>query len=216
MGEDRPAQPEEHWERRLAVPVLLAALVSVPAVFLTLLDDPYDTVGTYVNWAAGAVLVGETLVLFVVSRDKWAWVRRHLWLIGLTVAVVVGVVLAIGPVQLLRLLRVFGALRILRAGRIVKAGRIMRQRMGLSGFWAQAPAVAASLLVAAFVAVVLADPTSRTRTLVEDWFGPAGVVVAAVVAGLLLAVATFVVIRQQQDDEDADDEDTGDEDTAAD
>ncbi len=200
MNDEQSKDPEAHWEERLAVPVLLAALVSVPAVFLTLLDDPYETVGTYVNWLAGAVLVGETVVLFVVSRDKRRWVRQHAWLIGLTVVVVVGVVLAIGPVQLLRLLRVVGALRILRAGRIVKAGRLMRRRMGLSGFWATAPAIAASLLVAVFVAVALADPTSRTRNLLEGWVGEQGVVVASVVAGVLLAVATFVVIRQQQED----------------
>ncbi|MCA1783217.1 MAG: ion transporter [Intrasporangiaceae bacterium] len=197
--DEQDKAPEEHWEERLAVPVLLAALVSVPAVFLTLLDDPYGTVGTYVNWLAGAVLVGETVVLFYVSRNKRQWIRKHVWLIALTVVVIVGVVFAIGPVQLLRLVRVFGALRLVRAGRIVKAGRILRRRLGLSGFWASVPAIAASLLVAAFVGVVLADPTSQTRTLVENWVGPQGVVIAAIVAGVLLAAATFVVIRQQQD-----------------
>jgi CsoR family transcriptional regulator, copper-sensing transcriptional repressor len=198
MSTEQGRDPEERWEDRLAVPVLLAALVSVPAVFLTLLDDPYETVGTWVNWLTGAVLVGETLVLFSVSRDKRRWVRRNAWLIMLTVVVVVGVVLAVGPVQLLRLLRVFGALRILRAGRIIKAGRILRQRAGLSGFWATVPAVAASLLVAVFVAIALTDPTSQTRNLLESWVGEQGVVVASVVAGLALAAATFVVIRQQQ------------------
>lgn len=210
MPEERGRDPEQHWEERLAVPVLLAALVSVPAVFLTLLDDPYGTVGTWVNWVTGAVLVGETAVLFYVSGDKRRWVTQHAWLIALTVVVVVGVVLAIGPVQILRLLRIVGALRLVRAGRIVKAGRILRERMGFSGRWAAIPSVLASLLVAVFVAVVLADPTSTTRTLLEDRTGEAGVVVAGVVAALLLAVATFLVIRQQQRDEaDSDSHDTG-------
>jgi CsoR family transcriptional regulator, copper-sensing transcriptional repressor len=200
VSDEQGKDPEERWQERLALPVLLAALVSVPAVFLTLLDDPYETAGTVVNWLTGAVLVGETVVLFVVSQDKRRWIRKHLWLILLTLVVIVGVVLAVGPVQLLRLLRVFGALRFLRAGRIVKAGRIMRERMGWTGRWAAVPPILASLLVAVFVAVALADPTSSTRNLLEDWVGESGVVVAAVVAGLVLAAATFVVIRQQQED----------------
>lgn len=199
----RPAEGrsrERHWEERLALPVLVAALASVPAVFLTLLDQPYETVGRVTNWATGAVLVSETVVLFAVSEDKRDWLRRHLWLVLLTVAVIIAVVLAIGPVQLLRLLRVVGALRLVRAGRIVKAGRILRERAGLSGRWAQLPTVAASLLVAAFVVVVLTDPTSRTRVLIDDVLGRTGGTVAAVVAGLLLAGATFVVMRQRQRD----------------
>ncbi len=191
---------EQQWEERLAVPVLVAALASVPAVFLTLLDSPYATVGNVVNWASGAVLVAETVVLFAVSADKRRWIVEHIWLVLLTVIVVLAVVLAVGPAQLLRLLRVVGALRIVRAGRIVKAAGILRERAGLTGRWSRLPAVAAALLVAAFVGVVLADPTSRTRELLDQWVGGAGTVILAVVAGALLAGATFVVMRQRNRD----------------
>lgn len=201
---------EEQWERRLAIPVLVAALASVPAVFLTLLDQPYATAGTVINWIAGGVLIAETVVLFTVSGDKIDWLRRHKWLVALTVAVVIAVVFAVGPVQLLRLLRVVGALRIIRAGRIIKAGRILQERMGLTGRWSRVPAVLASVLVAAFVAVVLSDPTSQTRTLIEDLVGRTGGTVAAVLAGVALAAATFIVMRRQRTDDaddDADDDD---------
>lgn len=192
---------ERRWEERFAVPVLVAALASVPAVFLTLLDDPAETIGNIVNWATGAVLVAETVVLFAVSESKRSWLSKHLGLVLLTVGVVVAVALAVGPVQLLRLLRVFGALRIIRAGRIVKAARILRARAGLTGPWTKVASVAAGVLVAAFVAVVLADPTSRSRQLLEQWTGEldGGVLAAlALVAGLLLAAATYVVMRQRQ------------------
>jgi len=198
VEQDARRDPEDHWERRLALPVIIAALASVPAVFLTLLDSPYDTVGNAVNWLSGAVLVAETLVLFVVSRDKWEWVRRHKWLLLLTVGVILGVVLAIGPVQLLRLLRVVGALRLVRAGRIVKAARIMRDRLGLTGQWSKVSSAAAALLVAAFVGVVLADPTSQSRRLLDQWLGGTSQVVLSVLAGAVLAVATFVLVRRQQ------------------
>jgi CsoR family transcriptional regulator, copper-sensing transcriptional repressor len=198
VEQDPGHDPEEHWEQRLALPVIIAALASVPAVFLTLLDSPYETVGNVVNWLSGAVLVAETAVLFAVSQDKSEWVRRHKWLLLLTVGVILGVVLAIGPVQLLRLLRVVGALRLVRAGRIVKAARITRDRLGLTGQWSRVSSAAAALLVATFVGVVLADPTSRSRQLLDQWLGGTSQVVLTVLAGAVLAVATFVVMRRQQ------------------
>lgn len=198
VEQDAERDPEDHWEQRLALPVIIAALASVPAVFLTLLDRPYETVGNVVNWLSGAVLVAETAVLFFVSRDKWEWIRQHKWLLLLTVGIILAVVLAIGPVQLLRLLRVVGALRLVRAGRIVKAARIMRERLGLTGQWSNVSSAAAALLVAAFVGVVLADPTSRSRRLLDQWLGGTSQVVLSVLAGAVLALATFVVVRRQQ------------------
>jgi len=200
VEQERGRDPEEHWEERLALPVIIAALVSVPAVFLTLLDGPYATVGNAVNWLSGAVLVAETVVLFAVSRDKWGWVRRHKWLLLLTVVVILGVALAIGPVQLLRLLRVVGALRLVRAGRILKAARIMRDKVGLTGRWSKVASVGAALLVAVFVGAVLADPTSRSRQLLDEWVGETTQVILSVLAGVVLAVATFLVVRRQQGD----------------
>ncbi|KUG55807.1 hypothetical protein AVL62_05845 [Serinicoccus chungangensis] len=196
MTQDREAE----WEERLALPVVVAALASVPAVFLTLLDDPYATVGAVTNWLTGAVLLAETLILFLVARDKRSWVRRNWWLILLTVGVVLAVVLAVGPLQLLRLLRVVGALRLIRAGRILKAGRLLRQRLGLTGRWQQVPGVLATVLVAAFVTVVLADPTSQSRVLLEQLLGSTAATLATLVAGLLLGVATVVVVRQRRQD----------------
>lgn len=200
VEQERGRDPEEHWEERLALPVIIAALASVPAIFLTLLDAPYETVGNAVNWLSGAVLVAETVVLFAVSRDKGEWVRRHKWLLLLTVVVILGVALAIGPVQLLRLLRVVGALRLVRVGRILKAARIMRDKLGLTGRWSKVSSAGAALLVAVFVGVVLADPTSRSRQLLDEWVGGTSQVVLSVIAGVVLAVATFLAVRRQQRD----------------
>jgi CsoR family transcriptional regulator, copper-sensing transcriptional repressor len=182
---------------RLSVPVLVAALASIPATFLTLLDGAYQTAGTALNGVSGVVLVAETVVLLAVAEDKRAWLRRNRWLVALAVAIVPAVVFAVGPVQLLRLLRVAGALRILRVRRILKAGRILRTRHGFTSGWERVVTFAITLVTAAFVAIVLADPTSRSRELLDvaaGRFGVAGILVA----GLLLGIATYVVRVNRQ------------------
>lgn len=196
---DVPDGPAE-WQDRLAVPVLIAALASIPAVFLTLFDGAVEVTGNIINTLSGIVLVAEAVVLFAVSEQRWQWVKDNRWLVLLALAMVPAVVFAVGPVQLLRLLRTVGALRIIRARRIFSAGRVLRRRAGLDGRWHKVTTFGVSLLVAGFVAVVLADPTSESRQFVDqvlDAIGPGG----ALVAGLLLAVATFVVVRYQAQEE---------------
>ncbi|WP_402377425.1 hypothetical protein [Isoptericola rhizosphaerae] len=187
--------PESRWSRRFAWPVLVAALASVPAVWLTLLEEPYQSVGTVASLLTGAVLLGETVVLFAVSPDKRGWLWQHRWLVVVTAAIVISAVLAIGPVQLLRLVRAVGALRLLRARHIVRAGRRLMGRATLDKRWERVLTAAVVAVVAAFVAVVLADPTSRSRVLLEGLLGGPGYTWAVVVAGLLLAGAVLVLVR---------------------
>lgn len=213
----RPAADDryERWEQRLSGPVLVAALASVPAVFLTLLDGVWQTVGNVVNWVSGAVLVAETVVLAVLARDLRAWLRQHVWLLLLTAAVIPAVVLAVGPVQLLRLLRVVGALRFVRAGRILRAAQRLRRGAGLTGRASRAVSVAAGLLVAAFVGVVLADPSSTSRQLLDGAIARTGgtplFVGLVLLAGALLAGSTYVAARRDvRRDGAGGDEDDGD------
>jgi hypothetical protein len=145
----------------------------------------------------------------VVAENKRAWIRGHLGLIALTLAVLVAVVLALGPVQILRLVRTVGALRILRAGRIVKAARSVSDRMGFTGRLAHVAAAGAGLLVAVFVGVVLADPTSRSRDLVGAVLGDVStpvIVVLSGVAGVVLGVATYLLARDTGSGPDAEPE----------
>lgn len=212
----------EHQDRadrlaeRIAIPVLIAALASVPAVFLTLFDDPYQTVGEGLNTLSGAVLIAETIVLLAVSENRWAWIKRNKWLVLLAAAIIPAIVFAVGPVQLLRLLRIAGALRIIRVKRIFKAGKIVQERAGLDKRWERVVGVAVTVLCAAFVAVMLADPTA-TRELSrfgsESQDALSNVVnrlgwIGMVVAGLILFGATYIVWNNRnRDDEAADSSD---------
>ncbi|WP_347057347.1 hypothetical protein ABC795_11630 [Blastococcus sp. HT6-30] len=189
---------EEHWQERLALPVLIAALASIPAMFLTVAEGTLGTAGHVIDVVSGLVLVAETVILLVVAENKRAWLRGHLGLVALTVAVVVAVVFALGPVQILRLVRTVGALRILRAGRIVKAARSVSDRMGFTGRLAHVAAAGAGVLVAVFVGVVLADPTSRSRDLITAVLGEIStplIVGLSAVAGIVLGVATYLLAR---------------------
>jgi CsoR family transcriptional regulator, copper-sensing transcriptional repressor len=187
-----PVDRAEKLQERLAVPVLIAALASIPAVFLTLFDDPARTAGTVLNTLSGAVLVAEVVVLFVVSDRKITWLKRNRWLVGTAALMAPAVILAVGPVQLFRLVKVVGALRIIRVGRILKAGRIVRERAGLHERWQKAIGFGVTLLVAVFVGAVLSDPTSHSRQVLDgavSWLGITGVLLA----GAVLAIATYLV-----------------------
>ena len=183
----------ERLESRLTIPVIVAAMVSVPAVFLARLEGPVARAGEVLNWASLVILTGESAVLFLLAGDRIAWLRTHRWVVSIAIITVPAVVLSIGPVQVLRLVRVLTALQVLRAARILRAGEALRRRMGLRGVLGNVLIVGVSLLAAGFVAVVLADPTSRARMLLRE--PPGGFMLAAIlVAAAILAVATVLVL----------------------
>lgn len=196
----RRNQLADKWERRLAVPVIFAAAVAVPAVFLTIFGGGRTAlVGTLLNWASLAVLTAEAAVLFLLTGDRLAWVRRHRWTLAITAVAIPAVIFALAPVQalrlVLRLVQFFGALRVLRAGRIIKAGRVLARRSGWTGPWRYAPILLGSVVAAVFVAIILADPTSTTRRLLDEHVSDRVTIALALLAGAILAAATFVVLR---------------------
>lgn len=204
----------EKWEQRFFWPVLVAALASVPAVFLTVLfDPPWEIAGEVVNHVSMVVFAAETVVLLALASDKRRWVRDHWHIVAITALTIPAVLLAVGPVQALRALRPvvqgvlrLGALRIIRVGRIFKAGKILYNRTDLSGPVRKGIAIGATVLAAAFVAVVLSDPSAETWSLladVRDALGGAWIYVV-VFAGAILAGATFVVFRVRSEPTDDD------------
>jgi hypothetical protein len=192
----------DRLEERLAVPVIVAALVSVPAVFLTTAEaDHLAIAGHVLNWASLVVLTAESAVLFLLTGERLRWVWRHRWPLAILAISIPAVLLAAAPVQTLRLvlqlIRFFGALRILRASRIVRAGRVIARRIGWTGPWRYLPILVGSLVAAGFVALVLSDSTSASRRAIARLPGWPGAVLV-LVAGVILAFATFVVVRYRR------------------
>ena len=197
----RPPAPNRRstaLERRLAVPVLIAAVVSVPALFLGIWGEGvWATAGDRVNWAAGIVLWGEWIMLIALADNKREWLRTHWWATVVAAVTVPAVVFALGPAQVLRLARVFGALPLLRVTRIIEAGGILRRRMGLTGRLGRAVAAGTTLLAAAFVTAILADPASASRGYVEEaiaLLGPRPTALAVALGVANTAAATAVVL----------------------
>lgn len=182
----------------MAWPVFVAAIVSVPAVFLTLLDEPFEMIGHVGLWLVTVVLVFETVVLFLVSPKKIDWILRNWWLIGLSAAAVLAVVFSIGPLQLFRVLRSAGALRVLRAKQVARAGESLGKKD--QSRWLQLLGkVLATVVVGAFVVVAMVDPDSEARTFLEDLVGDEGAIAAAVVAGLITMIGMYFLVRSPRD-----------------
>jgi CsoR family transcriptional regulator, copper-sensing transcriptional repressor len=140
------------------------------------------------------VLTAETVVLLVLAGDRLQWLRRHALIVGVAVVSVPAVIFAIGPVQVLRLVRFVGALRVIRVRRILKAGSVLRRRAGWTDWRLRVLTVVVSLASAGFVALVLADPTSQSRRVVDGTLERFGVS-SVVLASAILAGATYVVFR---------------------
>lgn len=208
VSQERAEELQERWDRRLVWPVLGAAVISVPAVFLTLLDEPWEMIGHIGLWITSAVLVVEVVVLFLVSPKKVDWLKRNWWLVGLTALVILGVVFSFGPMQILRLVRSVGALRVLRAKQVARAGESLQSK-GSSPWLPLLGKVLATVVVAAFVIIALIDPESEFRTFLEDLVGEEFAIAAAVAAGLLTMGAMYLIVRSPKDKDD-DEGDDGD------
>ncbi|GAB3648221.1 hypothetical protein [Glycomyces tarimensis] len=193
-------------EDRLTVPVVIAVLASVPAVFLTIWSNgEYAVAGKILGWAAGSVLWAETIILLLAAEHKRKWLMRHKWLLLVCALTLVSLILAAGGGQILRLITTIGSIRVLRAKRIIDGAQILNRRFGLDLWWRSALFSLAGIIAAVFVAVVLADPTSEYLKLVS-WFDHNLRIVPILVAGSILAFATWLVMRGRAEEEEEEEE----------
>ncbi|RNL82116.1 metal-sensitive transcriptional repressor family protein [Halostreptopolyspora alba] len=187
MEEPSASSRSSQLERKLAVPVLLAALASIPAVPLALWGEgPVGTVGTVVNRVAGLVLWVEWLLLIVLAEERLEWLRQHKWSTLVVLLTIPAVLFMVGPAQALRLVHVVATLRLVHLTRLVKVGRVLGRWLALSDT-ARITLLATSALAAGTLAMfVLADPESDSRRLLLTAVDRVGLPWPVLLCGALL------------------------------
>jgi voltage-gated potassium channel len=115
-------------ERRLEWPMIAAALLTLPAIFLEDSHGLAHTIGVWLGAATWLVFLIEVLAMLWVVDSRWAWVRAH----PLDVAIVVLTPpFVFASLQGLRLLRILRVLRVLRLFRLAPAARRLFTAQGL-------------------------------------------------------------------------------------
>lgn len=113
-------------ERRLEVPLLVFALLTIPAIALEFADqeEPWHAIGTALNWAIWLAFVAEVVIMLRVVPDRGRWLRDH----PLDLAIVV-----FTPPFLPATLQAARVFRLLRLLRLLKAGVLARRVFSTEG-----------------------------------------------------------------------------------
>jgi voltage-gated potassium channel len=97
-------------ERRLELPLLVAALLTIPAIAIEQADagSPWNTIALVLNWTIWSAFIAEILLMLSVSPSRAAWLRSHpleLMIVILTPPFLPAALQAARVFRLLRLLR---------------------------------------------------------------------------------------------------------------
>jgi voltage-gated potassium channel len=113
-------------ERRLELPLLAFALLTIPAIALDYGDaeEPWHTIGVALNWAIWLAFVAEVVIMLSVVPDRRRWLRDH----PLDLAIVI-----LTPPILPPALQSARAFRLLRLLRLVRAGTLARRVFSTEG-----------------------------------------------------------------------------------
>jgi voltage-gated potassium channel len=106
-------------ERRIELPLLAFALLTIPAIALDSPDvaEPWETVGIALNWAIWLAFVAEVVIMLSVVPDRRGWLRDH----PLDLAIVLLTPPLLPPaLQSARLFRLLRLLRLVRAGTLAR------------------------------------------------------------------------------------------------
>lgn len=129
------------WEKRLKVPVVIAATAVLPLVALGLSHPKgaWHTVETFGHWAIWLTFVVEVAIMLIVVDDRPAWMRGHRLelLVVVLSSPLVPLALALAPaVRLLIVVKVFKALKLSKAVKLAKlhkSVRLLRRKLALTG-----------------------------------------------------------------------------------
>jgi voltage-gated potassium channel len=113
-------------QERLAVPLLVAALLTIPAIAIEQSDvgQPWDTIASVLNWVIWTAFLGEAILMLRLVDDRWRWVREH----PLEVAIVI-----LTPPFLPASMQAARVFRLLRLLRLLRLGMLVRRFLSTEG-----------------------------------------------------------------------------------
>lgn len=113
-------------ERRLELPLLVFALLTIPAIALEYGDagQPWEAIGIALNWAIWLAFVAEVVIMLRVVPDRGRWLRDH----PLDLAIVI-----FTPPFLPASLQAARVFRLLRLLPLLKAGVLTRRVFSTEG-----------------------------------------------------------------------------------
>lgn len=116
------------WEARLRRPVLTAAWLALPTVFLYFsnIEGTMAVVAVALAWGIWLVFFTEAVVMLTVVRDRRAWVRGHLFSIAILVATFPLLTKALEALLAARALSSVQAIRLLQVLYLAKAAKLLK------------------------------------------------------------------------------------------
>jgi hypothetical protein len=123
------------WEARLRKPVLVAALLALPTVFLyfSKLEGAWAVIAVTLAWSIWLTFFAEAVIMLSVVRDRRAWIRGHLFGLAIIVATfpaltqILEGLLAARALSTLQGTRVLQVLYLAKAGKLIKSALILRK-----------------------------------------------------------------------------------------
>jgi hypothetical protein len=122
------------WERRLQRPVLAAAWLAIPTVLLyfSSLEGWVAVLAVTLAWGIWLVFLAEAVIMLSVVRDRWAWVRGHVFGIVILLATfplltsILEGLLAARALSSLQGARLLQVLYLAKAAKLIKSAMILR------------------------------------------------------------------------------------------
>lgn len=146
------------WEARLRRPVMAAALLALPTVFLyfSKLEGWVAILAVTLAWSIWIVFVTEAAIMLTVVADRRAWVRGHVFGLAIVIATfpaltqILEGLLAARALSTLQGTRVLQVLYLAKAGKLIKSALILRK----DGAIARHPVLSSAVTLAVAILLV--------------------------------------------------------------
>jgi voltage-gated potassium channel len=131
---DRTAIRAARLQRPFDTPLLVAAVLSIPATILqsTRVSAPWDTIGAALNWAIWIAFLSELVVMLAITPNRSRYLLEHPLDVAIVVLTPPLFPSAVQGLRLLRFARVFRVLRLAPLARVVFSFEGLKATLGLA------------------------------------------------------------------------------------